>query len=217
MKVPGEMSEQAFNEMKNKYMAELAWKMQENGVSELVNAPAHLALDTNATGYKQALNFLVRHGICERADGPAIVHNLAQVKAGTLDPTKLPSDMQRKMAEYCYMFLHKDPSQGVENALLKSSFHDEWIKDAAGSVKDFTRGGHHRWNKVKNVMTAVGIPVFANTFLEDVNAEPRKEKTKKSLIDKMRDKIPGRKKNEEDERDPDIIVDPRKMRLMHLG
>ncbi len=45
--------------------------------------------------------------------------------------------MQRKMAEYCYMFLHKDVS-GLENPLLNASFHDEFVDNAARSVRHFT-------------------------------------------------------------------------------
>ncbi len=135
------MSEHTFNEMKNNFMGKLAWKMQEggSGIAELVSAPARLALDTNASGYHHAMNFLVRHGICEQADGPTIVRNLAQVKAGTMNPTTLPADMQRKMAEYCYMFLHKDPSQGLENGLLKASFHTDWMQNPADTIVHFTK------------------------------------------------------------------------------
>lgn len=201
------MSEHNFNIMKNDFMTH-AFAMKEGGVYEVMANAAAMKLDAHNPEHIKNFAFLVRHGICNQWDETSLLHNLAAVKAGTLDPTKLPADMQGKMAEYCYMYLEKTwaGTDVWSSMLAQSAFHDTVIPWTTPVIPPVSPTQLYTpWYKyLTSLVGGLWIPHFANTFLEDVKVEPKKKKSKiVTWGGAVVDNDPLRK----------IVVDPRKQNI----
>jgi hypothetical protein len=177
IKIANGMSEAEFGALKNNFMESLAWDMQENGQLEILHHAKTMAISPNDAAYQSAETFLVSHGIRGSGDGQVVLDHIAAIKA---DPTYLDTlspERKWKTAEYCYFFLAKWASASHATwGLLDASFHTAMMENCE-RVKKVVEGDPTLIDYLKRVWSAVGVGVFANTFIENVKAPKKKQST----------------------------------------
>lgn len=143
------LSPNEFNGMKNTFMEHLARDMQEAWKREILENAKNIALSPSDPAYTNAIESMTNLGICTQIDWAVILDTIKQIQA---DPNYLTSsamtwEKMRMTAEYCYYFLEK----GTDSAwwLLGASFHEQK-------------------NRIPLIAWSLWLPVFWNTFLQDV-------------------------------------------------